>query len=140
MHLSLFQEDPSKQRDGSPVCYPSPSGEITFYLRRWGTKESEKIVKQIRRELFGPLHRHTESDQNEIYAHWLVEYGIANWKGLRDDKTDIDIEYTKDNARSLFLDKSYWLSLNQLLIEAALNFEHYLFDDAQEVIETIKKP
>lgn len=140
MLLSLFCECPEKQRDGTPVYVASPNGDITFYIRRWGTKESEAIVKDLRRSLFGPIHRHSDDDISEIYAHWLVEYGVAKWEGLTNDETAKPVEYSKDNARSLFLDKRYWLSLNQKLINDALNFEQYLIDEVEEATDAIKKP
>lgn len=140
MRLSLYQEDLKKQGEGTPVHYPSTNGAITFYLRRWGTRESEVRLKEIRRSLFGPLHKHSDEDLLTIYAHWLVEYGVSNWENLIDDNTKKEIPYSIETARQLFTDKSYFMSLNQKLINDALDFENYLQEDIEEVTEAIKKP
>ena len=140
MQLSFYKEDIYKQGDGTPIHIKSQSGTITFYVRRWGTKQSEKALKDIRRALFGPLHKHSEEDALLVQAHWLVEYGVAKWESLIDDDTGKEIPYSKEASRELFTDESYFLSLNSQLIQDAMIFEHYLFEEVEEVIEAIKKP
>ena len=140
MIISSFSECKTKQRDGTPVYVASPRGEICFYVRRFGTTESNKKLKQLKRALFGPMHSGSDSDTSELYAHWLCEYGVSGWENLYDDETGKNIEYSEDNARSLFLDESYFLSLNTHLVNQSLSYESYLRDDIEEASEIIKKP
>ena len=139
MLLTNYRECADKQKNGTPIYLNTPRGEVVFYLRRWGSLESDAVLKDLRRSLFGPLSKNSEEDAHELYAHWLVEYGIAGWDNLHDDSTGELIEYSKVSARTLFLDRSYFMSLNQKLINDALTFENYLVDEAEEMIDEIKK-
>lgn len=135
MTLALYREDSHKQRDGAPVYI----GRAVFYVRRWGTPESLKARRDLMRALYGPLHRGTEANDAEILAHWLAEYGVTGWDDLQDENGE-EVAYSEEAARAIFLDESYWLSLNDLLLRAALNFENYLYDEQEASTEEIKKP
>lgn len=141
MLISDFAEDQDRWRNGAPIYVKTQDhGVITFYVRRYGTPESEKALKEIKQALFGPFHREQEHDAALVSAHWLAEYGVSSWENLIDHSSCKTIQYTKQAARELFLDKSYYYSLNQMLISDAINFEVYLFEQVDEVAENIKKP
>ena len=72
MKLSEYQESLTLQKDGAPIAL----GSATFYIRRSGTKESKKLVRDLQMQIFGPFHRMQEEDDLLLRAHWLVEYGI----------------------------------------------------------------
>jgi hypothetical protein len=63
---------------------------------------------------------------------------VVNWE-LKDENGK-EIKFTKHNARALFLDESYFKSLNEKLFSAANAYENYLYDKAEDQKETIKKP
>lgn len=136
MSLDLFREDTDKQSGGSP-CYLH---DMTFYVARIGTKEAQEQFKEIREKLYGIFPKPGEVDENEIFAHWLAHYGVKNWENVTDGETEDSMDYSPNFCRQLFLNKTYWLSLNQALINHAVNYENYLSDKAYEDAETIKKP
>lgn len=133
MKLSEFKESLSLQTNGAPIAV----GNSTFYVRRLGTAESQKALKEIRERLFGPFHKMQESDNHRIYGHWLTEYGVSGWQGLEDQ--DGALEYSKDAARNIFTNPEYFLSLNDVLISAALRFENYLHDESDKDAEKLEK-
>ena len=134
MRFSAFREDREKQLNGVAI----PIGVATFFVRRWGTYESEKFLIDLRRELFGPF-----SDQQEyfpeIIANWLAEYGVTGWDGVYDEDSDQPLKYSPQLARKIFLDPAYWLELNMQLFKEAQNYENYLEGIAREDSEDIKK-
>lgn len=134
MQLSDFREDEIKQRQGTPIYI----GSATFYVRRWGTPEAIDKRKELMHALFGPLHKRTEMDDAELLAHWLADYGVVGWEGVKDENGEL-VEYSQDTARSVFLDEGMYLSLNEHLFIEASKFENYLFDQAVESAEEIKK-
>lgn len=163
MKLSAYREDSKKQSAGIPIF----AGDAVFYMRRWGTPESQQILKDLRKSLFGPLHKDQIGDENKLIAEWLIEYGCVNWEGvLSEDSTEDEefewyeffhkfrnlfgkkqlekpklkeVVYSKANARLVFSNPEYYLSLNTLLLQGAMNFENYLYDDASEDLDAIKK-
>jgi hypothetical protein len=135
MRFSAFRENCEKQKDGAPV----EIGVASFFIRRWGTKESDAALSRIRRELFGPFLSNDEQYFPELLANWLAEYGVVNWSGVYDEDADAEIAYTKRLARQIFLDPAYWLELNIKLYTQANNYENYLDKIAEEDAETIKK-
>lgn len=135
MRLRDFAEDQEKWASGAPIYIDASHGTITFYVKRWGTPESEKARKDLVKALYGPMHNQSEVDANEIYAHWLAEYAVTGWENIDEDNT----KYSQRIARDVFLAPEHRLSLNQHLISQALNFENYLFDEAMEELENIKK-
>jgi len=64
---------------------------------------------------------------------------ITGWDNVKDDENGEDLEFSRSVARMLFLNKSYWLSLNQILISHAANYENYLNDQLYEDVEKAKK-
>lgn len=163
MKLSAYREDSNKQSAGVPIY----AGDAVFYMRRWGTPESQTFLKELRKKLFGPLHKDQVGDENKLIAEWLVEYGCVGWDGVLSETASEDeeyqwyeffhkfrhyfgkkelekpavkeLKYSKENARSVFLNPEYFLSLNSLLMQGAMNFENYLYDDASEDLDAIKK-
>lgn len=133
--LSLLSEDLKKHASGSP-CY---AVQMTFFVARIGTKESLAQFKEIREKLYGIFPKPGEVNENEVFANWLAYYGVLGWENVTTDENDEPMEYTATSCRQLFLTESYWLSLNQLLINHATNFENYLHDQAYDDIETLKK-
>ena len=134
MLLSDYKEDAQKQESGSP-CY---LGNGCFYVRRVGGKQYLEEVEIIKRNLYG--FSPTKIDQNEVMAHWLAEYGVTGWDDIMDGNDDNKpVEYSKKNARIIFLDKSYWQSLNIILFNHGSDYNNYLEDAAGEDVEQVKK-
>lgn len=133
MDLQCFRESEAKQKSGVPIYI----GDSTFICRRYGTDESKKIIKDITKLLYGPFHKVAETDGHEIFAHWLVEYGIVGWENVTDGSQLI--EFSNENARKIFLNPEMYLSLNTILFTDVNNFENYLYDETQEDIDNIKK-
>lgn len=133
MKLSEFKESKQLQREGAPIAV----GDSVFYVRRLGTKESQQAFKDIRSLLYGPFHKMADSDNNRLYGHWLTEYGVTGWEGVEDQ--DGLLEYSKESARNIFTNEDYFLSLNNLLINAALQFENYLQDEADQDASKLEK-
>jgi len=133
MKLSEVRESKELQQRGAPIVV----GDAVFYVRRLGTKESQQALKDIRQQLYGPFHKMSEVDNNRLYGHWLTEYGVTGWQGLEDQ--DGALEYSKDTARNIFTNPEYFLSLNDILVSAALRFENYLHDEAQTDGDKLEK-
>ena len=133
MKLSDYQESKELQQSGAPIAV----GDSVFYVRRLGTKESQEALKNIRQQLYGPFHKMADVDNNRLYGHWLTEYGVTGWTGV--DDQDGQLEYSKGAARNVFTNPDYFLSLNDLLISAALRFENYLHDEAQADGDKLEK-
>jgi hypothetical protein len=133
MKLSEYQESKQLQQQGAPISV----GDAVFYVRRLGTKESQESLKNIRQQLYGPFHKMSEVDNNRLCGHWLTEYGVTNWQGVEDQ--DGKLDYSKEAARNIFTNPEYFLSLNDLLISAALRFENYLHDEAQADGDKLEK-
>jgi hypothetical protein len=131
--LSDYQESKELQQSGAPIAI----GDSVFYVRRLGTKESQEALKNIRQQLYGPFHKMADTDNNRLYGHWLTEYGVTGWTGV--DDQDGALEYSKEAARNIFTNPDYFLSLNDLLISAALRFENYLHDEAQADGDKLEK-
>lgn len=134
MELSAFREDLAKHTSGAPIYV----GDACFYVRRWGTAEAQKALRDIRLGLFGPLHKHQIGDDDRIMAEWLAEYGVTGWENVRGD--DGPLGYDKQAARKVFLNPEYFQSLNSLLYVEAAKFENYLHDQAAEDLDALKKP
>lgn len=135
MRFSTFKENVQKQRNGAAI----PIGLAVFYCKRWGTKESDQFLADLRRELHGPFISNSEEYFPELLAYWLAEYAIVGWKGVFEEDEDKELLYSKEKARSIFLDESYFLELNMRLFREAQNYEHYLDEIAKEDSEELKK-
>jgi|SRR5690606_14891099 len=135
MNLGSYIESAEKQKGGAPIYIE----DATFFARRYGTHESNKIVKSISRRLFGPFHKSQPEDNDLIFAHWLVEYGIIGWENVYNPDGSL-LEYSEHNARLTFLNPEIFLSLNKLIYFELNNFENFLYDSLEEDIEDIKKP
>lgn len=133
--LSDFSECPQKQSEGSPYYV---SDNVTLYVKRWGTPESEEVRRRLHRRLFGPMHQFDDSDDSLLIAHWLVEYGVSGWDIIDEDGSYI--EYSKREAQNAFLDESRYLSLNKSTFNFANDWQKYLLEEAEEAIDNIKKP
>ena len=82
---------------------------------------------------------HHELSNNLLMAHLLTEYLVTNWEGVLTEQGE-PLPYSQVEARKVFLNKEYWLSLNLILINAANTFENYLYEQSGEDIEALKKP
>lgn len=132
MNLSLYKEDTQKQERGSP-CFLH---DATFDVIRAGTPLYYSQIETIKKELYGFAPK--EIDNGLVIGTWLAEHGVTGWEGLVDDN-DEDLRFSRSNARKIFLNPEYFLSLNALLIDHAYKYQSYLYDEAQEDIEQIKK-
>lgn len=135
MTLAYFRESLEKQRDGVPVHV----ADITFYVRRWGTPESQSFVRELNKKLFGPFHKSQDSDLHTIYGEWLCGYGVVNWDGCRDADNGMLLSYSEQAAREIFTNSEYYMSLNVLIINGAMNFENFIHDEANKDLEDLKK-
>ena len=134
MKLSEYREDLTMRTDGAPI----PISDATFYVRRFGTPESNELIKRLKQQLFGPLHKHQDGDELLVYAHWLTDYGVTGWKGVLNED-DSQLEYSQSAARKIFTNPEYFMSLNLTLINAACAFENYLHEEAEADLEKLKK-
>lgn len=135
MNLNDYRESLTLHEKGAPISV----GDAIFYIRRIGTPAAQKFIKELKLSLWGPFANHAEQDANELLAHWLTEYGCTGWEGVQDE-SGAPLEYSKDTARKVFLNKEYWLSINAILTNAASMYENYLHDQAEEDAEALKKP
>lgn len=133
MDLQCFRESLDKQKDGVPIYV----GDSTFICRRYGTDESNKILKEITKLLYGPFHKASQADADEVFANWLCEYGIVGWENVTDGSEPV--EFNSINSRKIFLNPEMFMSLNRVLYADVNNFENYLHDETKEDIEDIKK-
>lgn len=132
MNLSLYKEDKEKQEGGSPCYY----GDSFFNVQRANTPAYQVQVEEIRNNLYGFAPK--EIDSNKIIAYWLAEYGITGWDGIFDE-AGVELEFSRENARKVFLNPELFLSLNLLLIQHASDYTKYLHDAVEADIEEIKK-
>ena len=132
MRLDLYKESDSKQESGSP-CY---LGDGSFDVKRIHTPEYNKQIEDIRKKEYGLAPK--EINTNLILATWLAEYGVTGWDGILGDNDD-PVKFTRQNARKVFLNPAYFLSLNAILIQHASDYNNYLYDEAIEDVEVIKK-
>lgn len=135
MSLAEFREDPNRWAEGSPIHV----NEMTFYVRRWGTPESQEKLRDIRKRLFGPFHKQQDADDDIVMGEWLTEYGVTGWEGVIEESGK-ELKFSKKNARGVFCNPEFFYSLNRLIYAAAANFENYLYQEAEEDTEELKKP
>lgn len=112
----------------------------TFYVRRSGTDEFFKFRREIAARLFGVYLQPKPECETKILAHMLSEYLVTGWDDVYDDDGQGElVPYSIENARYVFLDKRYFLSLNSLINEFSWNFTNYLHLQAEEDLEALKK-
>jgi len=134
MKLSDYKEDLTLHDKGAPL----PIGDGVFYVRRFGTPKSNEILKELRLQLFGPLHKLQDADYDKLHAHWLADYGCTGWDGVQDESGAL-LPYSVQAARAIFTNPEYMMSLNRLLIEGACHFSNYLHEEAEKDTEVLKK-
>ena len=134
MDLSEYKEDLEKQEKGSP-CYLRDSSPAYFDVKRINTAEYIKEIESIKKQLYG--FDLSKMDSNLIMAWWLSECGCTGWSEVFSNGKLLD--YSKANARSIFHNPAFYLSLNALLVQHAGNYNNYLHDEAEEDISEIKK-
>lgn len=132
MKISMYKEDKEKQEQGSPCYY----GDAYFNVKRANTPEYQVQIEEIKNNLYGFAPK--EVDNNKIVAYWLAEYGVTGWDGVLDEE-DKELIFSRENARGVFLNPAFHLSLNLLLLQHAGNYNNYLFDAVNADIEQIKK-
>lgn len=132
----MLKEDLKKQSSGSP-CYIY---DMTFYVKRFGTKESNRELKEIKESLYGLFPKPGDIDEDDVFSHWLAEYGVVGWDNVRDEEDGDPIPFSRSHCRSLFRNEEYWQSLNKALLNHCINFENYLHDQAYEDAKELKKP
>lgn len=135
MNLNEYRESLQLQEKGAPISV----GDAIFYIKRIGTPEAQKFIKELKLSLFGPFANQAEQDANELLAHWLTEYGCTGWDNVQDE-SGADLPYSQQSARKVFTNPEYYLSLNAILTNAASMYENYLHDQAEEDVEALKKP
>jgi hypothetical protein len=134
MNLSDYRESIDLRTQGAPL----PVDDAIFFVKRYGTPESNKILKDLRMQLFGPLHKMQDADYDTIHAHWLTDYGVTGWEGVQDEQGET-LEYSTQTARAIFTNPEYMMSLNRILIDGACAFENYLHEEAEQDTEVLKK-
>lgn len=133
MNLIDYRESLEKQSSGTPIYV----GDAVFFVRRWGTIESQKFLRDVKIALFGPMHKYSSIDDHIVMAEWLAEYAVTGWENLHDEKGEV--KFNRSNARKIFLNPEYYSSLNTILYSEASRFENYLHDLAIEDLEVAKK-
>lgn len=134
MSLGLFREDTELWESGAPI----EAGTATFYVRRSGTPEYYEKRRNIANKLFGLYIQPKPEQEIIINSHMLAEYLVSNWVDLFDEDGN-EVESSEENARAIFLDKEYQLSLNTVLINASWDFNNYLRLRSEEDLDELKK-
>lgn len=136
MKLSNFREDLEKHEKGTPIYIQ----DACFWLRRFGTDASNKAVRKIKQSLYGINPDPKEVSEMEVYAHWLIEFGLVDWTGVYDEDNN-KLECTARSTRQVFSNDEYWGSggLVHQLIAEALNYENFLHEEMEEDVEAVKK-
>ena len=136
MPLGVYRESLELQEKGAPCV--TEGG--TFFVRRSGTEEYWKARREIAARLFGIYLQPKPENETAILANMLAEYMVTGWEGVYSDDGEGDqLEYSKEAARAIFLNKEYFLSLNKILEEFSWNFAGYLRLQAEEDLDVLKK-
>ena len=134
MRISDYKESKDLQTKGAPL----PVDDAVFHIRRFGTPESNQLLKDLRIQLYGPLHKMQEADYDKLHAHWLADYGCTGWDGVQSESGE-DLPYSEQTARAIFTNPEYMMSLNRILIEGSCHFQNYLHEEAEKDTEALKK-
>ena len=105
------------------------------YKRSWYRDLIGEEIDVFKKQLYGFVL--SKMDSILIMAWWLSEYGCTGWGEVFSNGEPL--EYSKANARSIFHNPAFYLSLNALLVQHAGNYNNYLHDEAEEDISEIKK-
>lgn len=132
-NIDHLREDTGKWIDGAPV----EKFGITFFMRRAGTKEAQLALRQLKMKMFRPGYEPDEYETMVLHGWWLAEYLCAGWKDMY--STDGELEYSIENARTVFQNESFYFSINNELILESLKWQNYLYDHIREEIENLKK-
>lgn len=132
MNLSEYREDVEKQESGTPYYI----GDGAIYVKRVGTSQYNKDIEEIKRHIYGFDLK--DLDIGLVLGHWLAEYGVTGWENILDEN-DVDLEFSRINTRKVFLNPSFFNSLNAQLVAHGSNYANYLFDEIVEDVEQIKK-
>ena len=132
MNLDQYKESKEKQEGGSP-CYLS---DAHFNVKRFNTTESSKQIEDIKKREYGFAPK--DIDFNLVLAIWLSEFGVTGWEGVLNEEGK-ELKYTNGNARKVFINPEYFMSLNAILIQHASDYNNYLYDEVLEDVEVIKK-
>lgn len=136
MPLGVYRESLELQASGAPCV--TEGG--TFFVRRSGTEEYWKTRREITARLFGIYLQPKPESEAIISANMLAEYLVTGWEGVySDDGEGEELEYSKESARAIFLNKEYFLSLNRILEEFSCTFTGYLRLQANEDLDQLKK-
>ena len=130
VQIPQYRESEKLKQEGTWVHAASADG-WSFKIRRIGTTEWLKARKDATRHLYG-LFPQTDIDEDKITAHILADEWITDWQSP-------EFDFTRENARKLFLNPEYWNSLNNELVIRAVNFEHYLKELADDDDKALKK-
>lgn len=131
MNISDYKEDLQKREAGSP-CYIE---EASIDVRRIGGTDYNKEIEEIKKREYGFDHK--DVDNNKVFGIWLAEHGVTGWSGLFDGEDEIP--FSKKNARKLFTDPAYYMSINAILMVHGTDYNNYLYDEAVEDAEQVKK-
>ena len=131
MDLNDYKEDQEKKESGSPCYY----GEAYFNVKRSNTPEYQLQIEELRNNLYGFAPK--DIDANLIVGHWLAEFGVTGWDGVFIG--DVKLDFSRQNARKVFLNPDYFLSLNLLLMQHAGDYSKYLYDEVNKDIKQVKK-
>lgn len=135
MSLADFREDPNRWAEGSPIHV----NEMTFYTKRFGTPESQQAIRDIRKRLFGPFHKQQDIDDDVVLGEWLAEYAVTGWENVIEESGK-ELKFSRKNARGVFCNPEFFYSLNKIIVSQALSFDNYLYQEAEEDKEELKKP
>lgn len=133
MNLSEFKEDLEKQESGSPY-YLGDDGVI--YVKRVGTNQYNIEIEEIKRNIYGFIQK--DLNIGLVLGTWLAEHGVTDWENILDED-DNSLDFSRSNARNVFLNPSFFNSLNAQLIAHGSSYANYLFDEIIEDVEQIKK-
>lgn len=103
-----------------------------FKLCRVGTDQYTKERRDIAVSRYGL--DYSAANEDEITALWLARYGVTDWECPQGHK------FSEPNASELFLNESYYHSVNLQLMTKGLDYRNYLESVVEKDIEAVKKP
>lgn len=131
-----YRECPKKREQGAPYYLDDNS---VMYVARIESMEAQAQIQEIRDQIYGAFPNPKEIDLYRIWARWLGEYGITNWKGIKGEDGE-EIPFSRAACREALSDESLRYSLVKNLIEFSSDYSVYLKEQAEEDLEAVKKP